>query len=252
MNAVFTSRIIKGGALLADSRRFLEAWDANRKPEENLACFAARRTLGKTQARENAVLEILRRRFLDAGPEVIHTLRLLVDDAVAFREACYYEATRTDPLLAAFAEECLFNWYETGRRELDVSDVARWLVADRRVPRWSRETRARVAQGLLASLRDFGILEGAVRGRYKRIPTPYMSMRGFGYVALRERSRNASARSLLESPVWRRYLLTTEAVRRMFLEADRLGFVRFAEAGSMVRIDWLIENLKEIPDALST
>lgn len=252
MNGVFTSRIIKGGALLADSRRLLEAWDLGRKPEENFARFAARRALGKTQVRQNAVLEILRRRFVDVGPEVIPTLRRLTGDPTAFREACYYEATRTDQLLASFAEGPLFTWYQAGRRELDVSDVDRWLATDLRVPRWSQETRTRVAQGLLAALRDFGILQGAVRGRRKRIAAPHMSMRGFAYVALRQRSRNASGRSLLESPVWRRYLLTREAVRRLFLEADRLGFLRFVEAGSLVRIDWLVGNLEEIPDAFPT
>lgn len=246
----FTSKIIKGGALLADTRRFLEAWDVNRTFEENLARFAALRVLGKTQTREDAIREIFRERFLDSGAEVIHTLRSLVGDAIAFREACYYEAARSDPLLAAFAQDCLFPWYEVGRREVDVSDVAHWLVADRRVPRWGPQTRTRVAQGLLATLRDFGVLEGEVRGWRKRIATPHISMRGFAYVAFRERSRNLSGRAILESPAWRRYLLTTDAVRRRLLEADRLGLLRFAEAGSIVRVDWLVKNLQEIPNAL--
>lgn len=250
MNGAFTSRIIKGGALLADSRRFLEAWAVDRNPENNFAGLAARRALGKTHVRENAILEILRRRFLDAGPDVMNTLRLLTGDTMAFREACYYEATRTDLLLAAFAEEPLFNWYQAGRRELNVSDVDRWLATDPRVPRWNKVTRTRVARGLLSALRDFGILEGIVGGRFKRISSGYISMRGFGYVALRERARSVSGRSLLESPVWRRYLLTPEAVRRLFLEGDKLGFVRFVEAGSLVRIDWLVENLEEVPYVL--
>jgi hypothetical protein len=247
---MFTARIIKGGALLSESRRFLEAWQPDRTPEENLARIAARRALGKTQVRQNAVLGILRRRFLEAGPEVVSSLRRLVQNPVAFREACYYEATRTDELLAAFAEGPLFALYRAGQREVDVNDVNRWLATDARVPRWNAETRERVAQGLLATLRDFGILEGAVRGRRKRISPPHLSSQGFCYVALRERNRHRSARSVLQAPLWRRYLLTAEAVRRLFLDADRLGCLRFAEAGSMVRVDWLITSLEEIPDVI--
>jgi hypothetical protein len=250
MSAPFTARIIKGGALLADSRRFLEAWEPDRTPKDNITRFSARHTLGKTQVRQRAVLEILRRRFLDPGPEVVSTLRHLVGDPAAFREACYYEATRTDGLLAAFTEDPLFTWYQGRRKEISVDEVSRWLATDSRVPRWNAETRARVAQGVIATLRDFGILEGAMRGRRKRIATPHLSVRGFGYVALRERSGSASDRSIVDSPVWRRYLLTPEAVRRMFLEADRLGFLRFAEAGSMVRIDWLVRKLTEMPNVL--
>jgi len=249
---MFTSRIIKGGALLADSRRFVEVWQSDRKPEENLERLAAYGALGKTQVRQNAVLSILRQRFVDPGPEVVEGLRGLLHDPWAFREACYYESSRTDLVLASFAEEVLFAWYVAGRREVDVRDVAGWLAEDRRAPPWNVETRTRVAQGLLATLRDFGVLEGAVGGRRKQIITPRLSMRGFGYVGLRERSRYSSNRSLLESPVWRRYLLTRDATRLLFLEADRLGLLRFGEAGSIVRIDWFIENLEEIPNAVPT
>lgn len=250
MTGMFTARIIKGGALLADSRRFLEIWQPDRTLEENLARFAARRALGKTQVRQNAVLGILRRRFLEAGPEVVMGLRRLAWNPVAFREACYYEATRTDDLLAAFAEGPLFTLYRAGQREVDVNDVNRWLTGDPRVPRWNVHTRERVARGLLATLRDFGILEGAVGGRRKRILPPHMSLQGFCYIALRQWDEHASARSVLQARVWRRYLLTTEAVRRLFLDADRLGCLRFAEAGSMVRVDWLIKGPEEIPDVV--
>jgi hypothetical protein len=247
---MFTARIIKGGALLADSLRFLEAWNPDLGPQENLARFAASRVLAKTQIRQKAVLDILRRRFLDSHTGVVGALRRLMHDPVAFREACYYEATRTDELLAAFAEGPLFLWYQAGRREVSLDDVSRWLATDARVPRWNMQTRLRVAQGLLATLRDFGILRGATRGRRKQIAPPHLSIRGFIYVALRERGRSKSDRALFKSSVWRCYLLSMEEVRRLFREADRLGYLRFAEAGSMVRVDWLIKDLQEISDVV--
>jgi hypothetical protein len=249
--STFSSRIIKGGALLADSRRLLEAWDPSESPEANLDRIESIGALGKTRMRQGEILEVFRRRFADPGPEVPRTLRELMNDPRAFREACYYEAARADPLLATFAEEVLFAWYEEGHGEVRLDDVLEWFAADKRVPPWNDETRARVAQGLLSAVRDFGVMEGSSRGRRKRMAPPHLTLRGFAYVALRERGQQPSDRALLEARVWRRYLLGPEAVRRLFHEADRSKVLRFAEAGSVIRIDWLIKALEEVPRVLA-
>ncbi len=245
----FDTRIIKGGALLDDTRRFLEAWDPTLGPKENLDRLRRTGALGKrSRSRAADVLAILRQRFTEPGPTVIATLRLLASDTRGFREACYYEASRAHPLLAAFTEQALFAWREAGRAEVTIADTVAWLAAGDRTTPWTDPTRLRVAQGLLSALRDFGILEGAVR---KRIAPPRLSMRGFAYVAVRERDRHQSGRSLLLAPVWRRYLLTAEHVRSLFMEADRLKVLRFAEAGTAIRIDWLIRSLEEVPGVIA-
>jgi hypothetical protein len=239
------TRIIKGGALLYDTRRFLEAWDQKLGPEENLDRLRRSGALGKRSGKRSAdVLAVLRQRFVEPDGTVIATLRLLLGDPRAFREACYYEAARAHALLAAFVEEALFAWQQAGRTQVTVADAVAWLGSGDRTPSWTEPTRLRVAQGLFSALRDFGLLEGAVR---KRIAPPRLSMRGFAYVAVRERDQHRSGRSLLQAAVWRRYLLAPEHVRALFLEADRLKVLRFAEAGTAIRIDWLIANLEEVP-----
>lgn len=245
-----SSRIIKGGALLEDSRRLLDVWDPAASSEENLAKISGGR-LGKTGSRAQDVLEILKQRFLSPGPEVARTLRRLMDDSRAFREACYYEAARADELLRAFAQGPFYEWYEDGRVGIESADVVRWLMSDARVPRWSERTSDRVAQGLISALRDFGLLEGVRRGRRKQYVPPQVSMRGFAYVAIRERRSLPSAKALLEARVWRRYLLSPSDVRRLFLEADRLHVLRFSEAGTVIRIDWLIDDLEDVPNVLA-
>lgn len=249
---VFTSRIIKAGALLEDTRRFLEAWDVDLDQHLNLSRMRASGVLGKTRARSEDILLILRQRYVDPGPHVVATLRRLAGDLRAFREACYYEAARSDALLGLFAQEPLYEWYAEGRPYLTAEDVSRWLRSDPRLPSWGSRTRERVAQGLLSTLRDFGILEAARGSSRKRFAPPRLSMRGFAYVALREGERGTSDRALLSSPVWQRYLLTPASVRNLFLEADRLGLLRYSEAGSAVRVDWLLQRLEEVPDVLAS
>lgn len=241
-----SSQIIKGGALLEDTRRFLESWDVAQDPSENLRRFSLTNVLGKTEARRQDVLDRLKERFVAPGAEIVRTLKRLTDDPVAFRTACYYETARSDPLLATFAAEALFRWALDGRKEIDVGAVLEWMRKTPEVPAWSEYTAIRVSRGLLSTLRDFGLLEGPARGRRKRIVQPQLGMRGLAYVALRERQHLGSDRALLASRAWRWYLLDHEGVHRLFLEADRAGILRFHEAGSMMRIDWLLRDLEEV------
>jgi hypothetical protein len=244
---LFSSRIIKGGALLDDTRRLLEVWDPDLDSRENVRRILASGLLAKSAARQEDVLGPLRQRFLETDPDVPRALSALATDPRAFREACYYEAARSDELISAFASGPLYAWYWRERRlEVGVEDVIEWLRSEPGTQAWSENTKQRVAQGLLSTLRDFGVLDGTRRGRHKRILAPHLSIRGFFYVALRERARLASARALLRAPAWRWYLLDAEAVRSLFLEADRQGILRFSEAGTVLRIDWLLTDLAEV------
>ncbi|CAN5120820.1 DUF1819 family protein [soil metagenome] len=241
----FTARIIKGGALLEDSRRFVEAWDPALDAEANLERILDENLLAKpTRNRTTDVLAILRRRFLRCGPEVVEALRSLAPTPRPFRDACFYEAARDDELLAGFTGQALFGWRRDDRRQVDPTDVDAWLVGQG--PAWSPPTRKRVAEGLLAAARDFGLLDGVV---HKRIQPPALSLTGFAYAALRERTARVSSRALMDSPVWRRYLLDDHDVRALFHEADRHKILRLSEAGSMARIDWLIDDLREVAGA---
>jgi bacteriophage exclusion system BrxA-like protein len=179
----FTSNIQKGGALLDDARRLVEVWDLDRSAEDNLSRIAGENLLAKTsRARaDDVLLRILRPRLVDPGPQVIAALKELLEHPVAFRAACYYEASRVDALLAAFAEGPLADRYDAGRVTINIHDTVDWLLdleKDGQVRAWSDTIRMKVARGLLAALRDFGILTGAVR---KEIAAPSITVHGFAY-----------------------------------------------------------------------
>jgi hypothetical protein len=246
-----TSNIQKGGALLDDCRRVVEAWDNDTAPEKNLARIADENLLGKaSRARtDDVLLRIVRPRLVAPGRQVIPAMKGLLTEPQAFAEACYYETARDDPLLAAFAEGPLWSWWQGGRMGVGIDDVTTWLAAlaqDGRTPAWSESVRTKAARGLLAALRDFGILRGATR---KEIAPPAMSPRGFAYVAWREHEQGASSRALATSGVWRRWFLEPDRVADLFGQAARLGVLRFSSAGSAVRVDWLAGSLAEVTGA---
>jgi hypothetical protein len=250
---MLTSNILKGGALLDDARRLVEVWDLNEDAAWNLNRVAEENLLAKrSRARAEAVLQrVLRPRLVEPGPQVIAAMKQLRASPRGFAEAYYFEATRDDELLAAFAEGPLFGWWEAGRVSIDVNEVVGWLgelALNGETPPWADSTRIEVARHLLAALRDFGILTGAVR---KEFPRASLSIAGFGYVAFRLHETGASSRALSASPVWRRWLLDQARVTELFHEAARNGLLRYSSAGSAVRVDWLQESLSEVVRAVA-
>jgi hypothetical protein len=246
-----TSNIQKGGALLDDCRRVVEVWDADRDPSQNLARIADENLLAKaSRARTDDVLRrVIGPRLVEPGEHVIPALKGFLADRRAFTEACYYETARDEAMLAIFAEGALWSWWQEGRVGVRVDDVTAWLATlehQGRIPVWSDSVRLKTARGLLAALRDFGILRGL---QHKEIAPPAMSPRGFVYVAWREHEQGASSRALATSPVWRRWLLEPDRVADLFAQVARLGLLRFSSAGSAVRVDWLVGSLAEVTGA---
>jgi hypothetical protein len=242
-----TSRIIKGGALLEESRRFVETWDDKATSAENLTIFRSRNLLAKrSRARAEDVIAILRQRFVEPGPEAIRALRALMLHADAFRDACYFEAARNDRLLAHVAGTTLFGLAGRGWVKVSVMDVERALLErppSTVVTSWSEATRRRVVHGLLSALRDFGVLEGSAN---KHIPPPRITFSGFVYVLGRLRQTATSSHEIVAHPCWRWWLLDGRQVRGYLLEADRERILSFADAGSTLRIDWHTDGLEEM------
>jgi hypothetical protein len=247
----FTGNIQKGGALLDDCRRVVEVWDPSISESDNLTRIVDQGLLAKrsrTRA-EDVIRRIIRPRLIEPGPQVIPALKNFLSDGQAFREACYYETSRDEKLLALFAEEPLYAMWNDGRLGVTVQEVIAWQVqmtAFGQLPTWTDTVRLKVARGLLAALRDFGVLAG---DNTKTIVPPNLSPRGFSYVAWRLHETGGSSRSLSNSHVWRRWLLDPTRVSDLFRQATRLGVMSVSTAGSAVRIDWHANDLQEVTSA---
>lgn len=240
----FTTRIIKGGALLAETRRLIEVWNEEVSPQDNLERIRTENLLSlPSRKRTEEALTILRQRFIDPDHDLVPTLRLLATHGSSFKEACYFEASRNDDLLAFTSETVLFDWMDRGRGTLTTEQLERALLdqtPDPALKKWGDQTRRRVVRGLLSALRDFGILEGRA---VKQIAFPHLTLPGFAYAA--GRLRQMGSVDLPSSATWHRWLLPDTGVRALFLEGDRVGVFRFLEAGSVTRIDWTHDQLED-------
>jgi hypothetical protein len=232
----YTSNLQKGGALLDVAALLVSSWEDAHSIEENLGAV----DLGATSAVRRADLadRILRPRFVTPGPHVLAALRVLLDaDRRAFRDACYFETSRAEPLLGDFAEGPLFDWCQGGRSTVTVDDALTWIattVERGLAPAWSDAVKTRVARALLATLRDFGVLGH-----------PYPSIAGFAYVCWRLHDLGVTAASIERASVWRRWLLGPADVGALLTDLAQQGVILLNRAGSVTRIEWQASTLAE-------
>lgn len=245
---VYTSNLQKGGALLEVSALLVSTWDEGRSGADNLAAVVG---IGAVSAVRRSDLSgrVLRRRFVEPGPHVVSALRVLLEsDRRAFRDACYFEASRAEPLLAAFAEGPLFEWYRSGRTTITVDDAIAWLseiIRRGQAPTWSDAVQKRLARALLATLRDFGVLEGPIGSTKKKIGHPYPSVAGFAYVCWRLHELGVTAATIERSLIWRRWLLDVTDVAALLTDLAQQGVILLNRAGSVTRIEWQAATLAE-------
>jgi hypothetical protein len=251
----YSSKIIKAGALLADTKTLLAHWDLETSARQNLDRIRRENLFGKaSRSRVEDILAIFRQRYL-TDDEVIKALVALVQDrlpAVALDRILFFHAAQADPLLHDVVTEWLAPRQSEGAVDIDVADVQRLLVGwgarGMTSGAWSDETTSRVAQGLLSTLRDFGVLQGAV---HKRIAPAYIPVAAFAYVLFYLKQRQPSGAKLLEHPVWRLFFLPREGVERFLFEAHQQGLLEYHAAASVTRLSFPVMTLEEYAHVLA-
>lgn len=248
----YSSKIIKAGALLTDSRTFLRRYDPKLSANENLRRALRGNIFGKaSRSRVQDILPIFRQRFLDR-PKLTKALRELAEAEVppeTVDRILYYHAAKADALLHKFASDFVYKKKQAGEAVLLPDDARRYVVGLARSEKlsWTPYTALRIARGLLAALRDFRILNGAVR---KRIAPVYLPLEAFLYVAFALHIENWSGEQLIHHDDWRLFLLTRGEVEALFLEAHRRKWLDYQVAGRLVRMEIRITSPEELVRAI--
>lgn len=251
----YSSKIIKAGALLADTKTLLAHWDAARSVPENIDRIRRENLFGKTsRSRVEDVLAIFRQRYLvDEG--VTRALAVLVEHrlpATALDRILYFHAARADRLIYDTVAEILIPLQARGIVDVVASDLQRvlkkWVAEGKTNGHWSDATALRIAQGLLATLRDFGALQGAVR---KRIAPAYLPIEAFAFIAFYLKQCEPSGAKLVESPDWKLFFLPREGVERFLFEAHQRQLLEYHAAGTVTRLTFPAHSLEEYARVLA-
>ena len=245
---LYSSKIIKAGALLADTKTLLSHWDVTTSVQNNLERMRRENVFGKaSRSRVEDVLAIFRQRFM-REKAVTSALVALVNHrfpTASLDRILYFHAAKSDRLLYDIVTELLLPLKTQGITDIDVVEVektlAKWVSESKTTSPWGEQTIRRVAQGLLSTLRDFGVLEGAVN---KRIAPAYLSVEAFTYIMFYLKQHEPSGVKLIDHSDWKLFFLPHEGVERFLVEAHQQGLLEYHAAGSVIRLTFPVNDLE--------
>jgi hypothetical protein len=251
---LYSSKIIKAGALLADTKILLSHWDVTLSVRKNLERLRQDNVFGKaSRSRVEDVLAIFRQRYL-AEAAVTKALVALVAHgfpAVALDRILYFHAAKADRLLYDLVVELLLPLKAQGLADVDVIEVekilARWVSEGKTTGSWGENTIRRVTQGLLSTLRDFGVLAGSV---HKRIASMYLPVEAFAYIVFYLKQHQPSGVKLIDLPDWKLFFLSQEGVERFLVEAHQQRLLEYHAAGSVIRLTFPSHSLEDYAHVL--
>lgn len=252
---LYSSKIIKAGALLGDTKTLLSHWDTTSSAAENISRVQSENVFGKaSRSRVEDILAIFRQRYL-VEESVTQALVTLVRNrfpSAALDRLLYFHSARADRLLHDAVTELLVPMRAQGVVDVNVRNfqrcLMRWVEEGKTTAHWSEQTVVRISQGLLSALRDFGILQGAVN---KKIGAAFLPTEAFAYLAFYMKQQQPSGVRLIESPEWRLFFLPMEGVERFLFEAHQRQFLEYHVAGSVTRLTFPADTLEEYARVLT-
>lgn len=254
-NCPYNTRLLKGGAVLDDMRMLVRNW-SDEAPAVQRETIIETDLLGKRSRARAAVTcdNVFRPRYVDGDPpNGWRIVRELEDRSLpieTLRPIYYWITARSDRLLYDYVADEILPRSKTHDPLVRPEEVAAWITD--RFAKYRRTLSAtvtrRLGQGILSTLRDFGILEGAVK---KRIAPAYLPVEAFAYLAFAIHAQGASGHTLVNHPDWALFLFTNTAVEHQFLEADRNDLLTYQAAGKIIRVDFPAHTYKEMADVVA-
>lgn len=251
----YTSRLQKGGALLQEMRQLTKLWSEAPDIAEKLVVGNPLALPSRARAKD-VIIRTFVPRFVKGDPpnfwKALSIFEAQSANIEIIRPLHYFAAARAEALIADFVGQFLIPRQQSGMLEITIEETVRFI---RESPiekfdgaRWSEAVQIKVARGLLAALRDFGILQGRVK---KRLAPFYLPVTAFSFVAFLLHLKQPSGDRLLADPEWQLFFLSPALVERMFLEAHQERFLEYHAAGRVIRIEFPAQTMEEYAYALT-
>src|SRR5437588_3902832 len=146
-STLYSSKIIKAGALIGDTKTLLSHWDVNASVDENINRVQRDNVFGKaSRSRVEDILAILRQRYLidESVTKALVTLVRRKFPAAALERLFYFYSARADQLLHDAVTEILVPVRARGLVDINVQDFRRslsnWVHEGKTTGDWSEAT----------------------------------------------------------------------------------------------------------------
>lgn len=238
----FTTRLQKGGALLPDMRVLVSIWSeqlGETDPVPELVRSLPKAT--PARVRDTYTRAFLPRLVNGSPPGAWRLARVLEDreaDMQIVRPFYYWITARSERPLYGFVMDVVYPRARTADREVRIEEAVSWLSQQGKTAgkaAWTPVVTQKVARGILAALRDFGVLEGRL---HKRILATSLSPEACSLIAFCLNGMGATGQGLVQHRDWRLFLLGQSEVETLLLECHKHGWLRFECAGSLCRTEF--------------
>lgn len=254
-SATYTSKIIKAGALIGDTKTLFSHWDIGASVGDNIDRVRLENIFGKaSRSRVQSILGIFRQRYLteDSVTKALVTLVKGKFPTAALDRLFYFHSARANRLLYDVVTEVLLPRQARGLVDITVHDLhsslAKWVDEGKTTGQWSEQTISHAVRGLMSTLRDFGVLQGAA---HKKIAPAFLPVEAFAYIAFYLKQHQPSGAKLIELPDWQLFFLQREGVERFLFEAHQRHLLEYHVAGSVTRLTFLAKSLEEYAHVLT-
>ena len=250
----YSSRLIKATALLTDTKALMASWDLSVDVNTNLNNARQNNIFGKvSRSRVEDILRIFKQRYFE-DTQVGDALVALVQARVSSKwihPLLYYYSAQNDETLRDIVLEVVTPRRQAGFSDIHLDQVIRklrdWNLEGKTTTAWGEDTLLHVAQHALASLRDFGILEGSTQ---KYLTPVILPIEPFVFVAFDLLSKNGSGERVLHSPEWGLFNLKPNDVEEHLIEAHQQRLCEYFAAGAVIRLEFPFQNIVELTHAI--
>jgi len=156
------------------------------------------------------------------------------------RPVYFWVTAKAEPLVRDFCADFLRPRRVLVQGGIRTAEVVSWLESVG--CEWSPTVMVKVARGLLAALRDFGLLEGRA---VKHLASAQLPVGAFAYLARCLTELGLVGRRLVNAPDWAIFLLETSDVEHLYLEAHQHRLLEYFAAGSTVSIEFPVPTLEK-------
>ena len=253
----YKSTMAGKGAYLQDTRIVLHKIDVGWHPENIRTAVIEDDLLDHStwHSRETAWKEVFRRFISGRDPQHVAALARMATrcpNPAAANLALFYEYCQVDRLLYDLTALCTYDLYQNARITIGKVDVNEWLGEQEakhpEIKTWSPNTRIRLVNGFLSTIRDFGLVIGKTKKEFHKFFVP---REAFVYALYHQKDRGITGRALIESTDWRLFLMSQREVIFMLEDAANGGFIHFRRAGDIYDLRFVYQDLREVVNVIA-
>lgn len=248
----YTAQITKGGLLLDTMRSLALVYEPDKRRADFNAMVDEQGVLAEmTASRRRAVRTLFFGRLGETVSSFAALTRLLEYASPKVQaHLIYLHTAQSDPLVRNFVANFVLPAFYAGRVNISFEAVVTWVDDTLKTvgQDWQPSVTTKAAHSILALLRDAGLMEGIL---HKQIRFPYLSTEVATYLVYHLRALGfTTGKRVLEHPDWKLFLLEPSGVDEVLARVAEAGFITWAAAGTVYRLEYHYESLEAAANVL--